>query len=237
MPLRESKGNMYSFLNEMSGGNGYTWNPIRGACLHQCSYCYVPRIMRGKQGELRLDEKDLRTDLGNGRFIFVGSSTDMWATDVLGEWITEIYCCCLININNTYLFQTKNPIRFHGYFFLACKMKENFIYGTTIETNRQYPCMGKAPDTNERSNAIKYLREQSCRTMITIEPILDFDLDDLIKLIQFASPEWVNIGADSQGHHLPEPSAEKVEALIERLRVFTTVKIKSNLKRITGGNE
>ena len=223
--------NMYSFLNEMSGGNGYTWNPIRGACLHQCSYCYVPRIMRGKQGELRLDEKDLRTDLGSGHFIFVGSSTDMWAKGIDENWIFKVLRYCEEFPENTYLFQSKNPSGFITDSFIKS------VFATTIETNRRYECMGTAPATDMRAAKMSRLSANRFRTMITIEPILDFDLDDLIKLIQFASPEWVNIGADSQGHHLPEPSAEKVKALIEQLSLFTTVKIKSNLKRITGGND
>jgi DNA repair photolyase len=34
MPLNPSKGNMYPFVT-------HTWNPIRGKCPHDCSYCYM----------------------------------------------------------------------------------------------------------------------------------------------------------------------------------------------------
>ena len=51
-------------------------------------------------------------------------------------------------------------------------------------------------------------------------------------MIKSINPEWVNIGADSKGHKMPEPSKEKVLALIEQLKLFTDVKIKDNLKRI-----
>lgn len=44
--------------------------------------------------------------------------------------------------------------------------------------------------------------------------------------------EQVNIGADSGGNHLPEPSAAKVLALIEELVKFTTVERKKNLARL-----
>jgi hypothetical protein len=43
-----------------------------------------------------------------------------------------------------------------------------------------------------------------------------------------------NIGADSGNNHLPEPSAEKVLALIEELGRFTTIARKRNLGRILG---
>jgi len=217
MPLRESKGNMYGFVT-------HTWNPIKGRCPHGCEYCYMRRF---PLKDLRLDEKELRTDLGSGRFIFVGSSTDMWAEAVPLEWIAKVIRWCDLR-DNTYLFQSKNPNRFHQIY-----LPESFkhIFATTIETNRRYPCMGKAPAVEERAQAMERLWFH--RRMITIEPILDFDLPELLALIRTAHPEWVNIGADSKGHGLPEPGAEKLGELIKRLREFTEVRIKSNLARIT----
>ena len=68
--------------------------------------------------------------------------------------------------------------------------------------------------------------------MVTIEPIMDFDVGELTDQIRQCRPEWVNIGADSKGHNLPEPPAEKIRALIEELGKFTEVKLKANLKRL-----
>ncbi len=34
MPLNETKGNMYGFVT-------HTWNPVKGICPHNCSYCYM----------------------------------------------------------------------------------------------------------------------------------------------------------------------------------------------------
>jgi hypothetical protein len=42
----------------------------------------------------------------------------------------------------------------------------------------------------------------------------------------------VNIGADSGNNRLPEPSPEKIAALIEALRPYTRVYLKPNLKRL-----
>jgi hypothetical protein len=69
---------------------------------------------------------------------------------------------------------------------------------------------------------------------VTIEPILDFDLDEMVDLIKRCEPIQVNIGADSGNHKLPEPSKEKVLQLIDVLNEFTLVKRKKNLKRIIG---
>ena len=47
-----------------------------------------------------------------------------------------------------------------------------------------------------------------------------------------AKPIQVNIGADSGGNNLPEPSKEKIIELIFELEKFTKVKQKKNLKRL-----
>jgi hypothetical protein len=67
---------------------------------------------------------------------------------------------------------------------------------------------------------------------ITIEPIMDFDIDIMVQLIMDCNAKQVNIGADSGENNLPEPSKEKVLELISELEKFTIVHQKSNLKRI-----
>ena len=66
-------------------------------------------------------------------------------------------------------------------------------------------------------------------TMITIEPILDFDLNEFVEMLIDVNPTWINIGADSGNNNLPEPSPEKIIALINAL---PNIKIKNNLKRL-----
>ena len=61
---------------------------------------------------------------------------------------------------------------------------------------------------------------------------MDFDVMPLATMIAAIEPEWVNIGADSQGHKLPEPDTDKIEDLMEKLRTFTKVIPKDNLKRL-----
>jgi hypothetical protein len=68
--------------------------------------------------------------------------------------------------------------------------------------------------------------------MITIEPVMDFDVITFADMILSCKPVQVNIGADSGNNHLPEPSPEKIAALIEALQPFTRVHLKKNLKRL-----
>ena len=101
--LNPSKGNMYPFVS-------HTWNTVKGKCPHNCSYCYMKRF--GKQSDLHFDEKELKTDLGEGNFIFVGSSCDMWADAIPGLWIKATLEHCR-QFQNKYLFCFKIIIRFH----------------------------------------------------------------------------------------------------------------------------
>ncbi len=68
--------------------------------------------------------------------------------------------------------------------------------------------------------------------MLSVEPVMDFDLVPFVGWIKAIAPEFVSVGADSKGHKLPEPKALKLIALIEALEQFTEVKQKLNLKRL-----
>ena len=220
--LNTVKGNMYSFVT-------HTWNTIKGRCPHDCLYCYTKRW--GEQKPIRLDEKELKIQLGENKFIFVGSSCDMWADEIPDVWIdrTLNVCDCF---KNKYLFQSKNPARFNTY---AEYLPRKSVIGTTIETNRYYPEMGHAPKIIDRSEQMAVIR--GCgfplSLMITIEPIMDFDLKPMVKRISDIEPNWVNIGANTSSQvKLPEPAPEKVQELIFELEKITEVKIKKNMKRL-----
>lgn len=228
--LRPTKGNMYGFIT-------HTWNPIKGECPHGCTYCYMKRW--GAQKPLHLDEREMRTDLGSGNYIFVGSSTDMWAEAVPLTWIKQVLHKCYTANGNKYLMQTKNPLRVEQYArnsFLWTWQFMDFVFCTTLETNRDTKSISpNAPSTEKRAQAMNVLHKNGLHTMVTIEPIMDFDLEPFTDMIMQCNPCQVNIGADSGRHGLPEPSMEKVKALIFALR-DKGIKVvqKKNLLKITG---
>ena len=216
--LNKQKGNMYSFVTD-------TKNYAKGKCEHDCVYCYMKVYT---QKNIRLDETEFKEDMGSDKFIFVGSSTDMWSDKIPREWIERILAHCMVYPHNIYLYQTKNPLR-----YIEFAKPPKFVLGTTIETNREdlIRLYSKAPTIENRVYWMMQLPTLT-RKMVTIEPIMDFDLIELVTIIKNIKPEWVNIGADSKGHKLPEPSKEKIEALIKELKTFTEVKIKDTLKRL-----
>lgn len=227
MGLNLSKGDMYKFVN-------YTWNPIKGKCLHDCSYCYMKQI-NPNANPPRLAEYELNTDLGCGRSIFIGSSTDMFAEDIPSEWIARVLDYCYQNRNmllpNAYLLQSKNPKRFLE--FINHPIMERVVFCTTIETNRFYPeIMNKAPRIDERVEAMEEIARLGRPTMVTAEPLMQFDHEEMVSFIRRCSPKLVNIGRNSYRRIvLPEPTQEEVQQLIaelKSLKSFTKVNVKDN---------
>ncbi len=218
-------GNMYEFVT-------YMYSPIRGKCKHECTYCYVVDTAKRYHRPLKdlfIDRRDLKKDLGTGETVFVCYTCDLFADDVPAEWIEAVLAHLCEYPGNRYLLQSKNPKRMLDF---TDKFPPDVLLGATIETNRKEYYESKAPNFMERAKALGRLFNKGYETMVTIEPILDFDLDELVELIVIASPVWVNVGADSKGHDLPEPSPEKVAALIKRLKEETDVELKRNIDRI-----
>jgi DNA repair photolyase len=227
MALKKPTGDMYPFVD-------WIWNPVSGRCSHNCSYCYVKRIAKRfhhEQAEPHIVKAELHTNLGRGNKIFVCSGCDLFARDVPDEYIIGVINHAHLFSYNTYLFQTKNPERFASP--LIGLSAEQDILCTTIETDQYLPeIMRNAPEPSVRAEYLSAMRENGFRTMVTIEPIMEFCLESMLSLIRKIWPKQVNIGADTGNNHLPEPSPEKIAALVGALRSFTRVHLKNNLKRL-----
>lgn len=218
--------NMYEWITEKN------INPLRGRCLHECSYCYAlnsprPGMKLKYSGPIMLDEKVLKSKVSGGTR-FLCSCNDLFAEGVKEEYITDIINWAARQ-KTTWAVQTKNP-KNELFLHLIKQTPDNFLVGTTIETNRDTSEFSKAPHPKDR--VVKGL------DYVTIEPIMDFDLLELVEMIKEIEPRFINIGADSRPprqRDLPEPSKPKVLQLIQQLEQFTEVRQKKNLKRILDG--
>ena len=221
MSINIQKGNMYGFVT-------HTWNTVKGKCPHDCSYCYMKRF---PQPELHFDEKELKTNLGEGNFIFIGSSCDMFADKIPKEWIEKTLEHCCKYPDNKYLFQSKNPHRFK-YFING--YPKNTILCSTIETNRidLFNYSGGTQFTNRTYELKNLSKLYYMPIIVTVEPIIDFNLLQFVEILKEVNPFQINIGSDSGNNHLPEPSKEKILELISELEKFTVVHQKQNLKRL-----
>jgi len=223
MMMNEAKSNMYSWCS-------HTWNPIRGTCSFSCKYCFMKRF---PLGPLRLDERELSTDLGKGHVIFIGSSCDMFANNVPKEWVFKVLEYCRRFPDNTYVFQSKNP---EAFIFFRHDFPCNTLLGITLESNRDLASISLAPSPEKRIVDFANPLLAPFRKFINIEPVLELDVEALLAMIWRVKPVFVSIGSDSKGHHLSEPSKEKIFKLIGMLNESgIEVRVKDNLRRLTNG--
>lgn len=240
MAVVKAKGNMYPWVTHLH-------THLRGKCSHGCEYCYVQAMERRYggghySGPLRLSEKEfacsydttrIRKEAAEAGFdhpiIFEEHCNDLFQEAVETVWIDLITGHCRRWPENVYVFQTRNTERAAR---LAHLLPEGAMLGTTIETNRQAP--GNAPHPKHRAlGLMRELYAEGIRRFVTIEPILDFDVDGMLELLDIVRPAFVNIGADSKGHGLVEPVADKVLDLIDGIRKMgVDIRQKTNLERI-----
>jgi len=218
---------MYPWVTHMHAELG-------GECVHKCKYCYVdnPRWGRAPRycGQVRLIEKETKTRLGSGNVIFKEHMNDLFAARVPNEIIQMVLIHCQKYPDNTYVFQSKNPWRFQWFNYPQSKL----IFGTTIETNRDiHKSISVAPKPIDRMKAMCADNMKSVDKFVTIEPVMDFDVDMLASWIDKIRPRFLNLGADSKNHNLPEPSIDKIYALVEKLKEYgIELREKHNLKRL-----
>jgi hypothetical protein len=234
MSLNKATGNMYPWVT-------HTWSVLHGACPHRCTYCYVKKgRTKGLpcyQGLPRFNEKDRDINLGCGKTIFVAHTSDLFAEGVPMDVVSVILAKCNQYRFNEYVIQSKDPKRA---MIWSSVLPERLILGTTIETDDKELLSGLsiAPPPERRAIIIRGAKGGQCqKTFITVEPIMRFS-DGFKWLLGGARPDFINIGADSKGCHLPEPTAEETIRLIEQLRAGEIeVRLKDNLTRIIGKEE
>jgi len=230
MAIKKSKGNMYDWIS-------HTHSHLRGKCSHECGYCYVQsmasrfdEVKEKYSGKVELIEEELKVDYGDGKLIFVEHMNDLFAKEIPDHFIERILSHTVEYPKSNYVLQTKNPSRYIEWLEL---IRPDTILGTTIESNRVYGIMGKAPTPFNRLVGIHDAMEAGQKTFITIEPILNFDLDEFVEMLVWAKPSFVNIGADSKGHGLDEPEYDKIMSLYEKLiESNIEVRKKINLERL-----
>lgn len=204
------------------------WNPVVG-CDHNCSYCWardlalgrlkhLPRYQDGFEPRLIPGELDKRF---RGGLIFVSDMGDLFGQWVPRRWIERVIVAIKRSPNATFLMLTKNPLR---YFDFVGQMPENVILGVTIETNRDLG-ITKAPAPFWRFQYFWSLPWE--RKMVSIEPIMDFDLNVFPHWLELIKPEAVYVGYDNHNKHLEEPTLEKTRELIKDLEQFTEVRVKT----------
>ena len=171
----EKKTNMYKL-------SASQWNPFAG-CEHECTYCkssFQEQLKRWAKKNCcecyeftphtrpeRLSRSLQKTKYM--QFIFTCSSGDIaFCNDRHLEKIIDVI---RQRPNKTFLIQSKDFQTFSRAVF-----PKNVILGTTLETNRDElaEAISKAPNPSQRYKDFLDVRHDL--KMVTIEPVMDFDI-------------------------------------------------------------
>jgi len=216
-----------------------TWNPYVG-CRFNCIYC-VPSFQRQAKRRRRWCEKcyeykphfhpERLSRLPNTKVIFACAYGDIAFANL--DWVDEIIKVIENHPEKTFYLQTKDPEAFRNFNDIY-GLPDNLLLGVTLETNedifmtpsrfRHYHQISLAPSPRKRLNCIMEIR--NLIDYITIEPILDFSWSFLEDL-RTVNPRFIYVGYDNHNCQLPEPTQNKTMKLIEELRKFTEVRLKT----------
>ena len=220
-----------------------TWNPITG-CLHGCLYCWSRKLVeerlkyrtkKYREGfKPKFHVEELKKSFRPNEFVFVSDMGDAFGWWVPDEWILRVLEHIMKFPKTTFLLLTKNPKRYIHYMDIF-KKADNIILGCTIETNdvELYTSnnISQAPTPDKRISIMRYLSMRGFKTMISIEPILDFKLDSFVSSIKGINPMFVYVGYDNYNNRLPEPPLNKTLKLIRRLREEGILVYKKTVRR------
>jgi len=228
--------------NNMYSRSVYQWNPFVG-CKFDCVYCkssFQAQAKRQKHRCIkcynyephehpeRLEQRLPRT--GYMQFIFTCSMGDISFCST--EYLEKIIDRIRREKDKTFLIQSKNPKTFN-----RVKFPSNVILGTTIETNRLVLCgeVSKAPNSFVRNIDLGRIKHNL--KMVTIEPVLDFVLPEMVDFIKDLNPCMIWIGYDSKKNNLPEPPIEKVRELHWQLSKMGIVVMLKRIREMPNGKE
>lgn len=179
----------------------YTWNPVTG-CRRSCSYCYAQKIherfYKTPFSDIVFHSKRIADKQPKKpSIIFVGSMSDVAYWD--RNWIDIILGVCKANMQNTYMFLSKDPKAYCGY-----NWPSNTMQGLTIEK-----C-----ESEETRRALWFHALNCPSPFLSIEPLLGIVAPDRrLKLEMF---ERVIVGAMT-GKKVVAPKPEWIESVIDNI--------------------
>ena len=215
-----------------------TWNPFVG-CGWDCKYCWARKMAKRLPCEkckkfIPHFHPERFKRIPKSGFVFVGDMGDLWwaayvsqgpeyhlLLDDLLDLITEaLQKAKKARKRLAFFFETKAPEVYQQYWPIDEWDGYEVWASVTIETNRAELTrqFSKAPDPEKRFRDMYWFALDWPITHVSIEPIMDFDLDVMLEWIECIEPFKVSIGYDNYGHKLPEPPLSKTRELIRRLK-------------------
>jgi hypothetical protein len=225
----ESRSRMF----QVGGKPMKTWNCFVG-CLFDCTYCNARKLAltRLKNSPRYLNgfaphqiDSDLKKTFSPGEFVFIAYMGDI--SFVNSHFLAAILGRVAEQPHVNFLVCTKNP---RAYRYWPPPLPSNLILGVTLETTYDLE-LSNAPAPYERFQHL--LAVSHPRKFISIEPICDFNLPEMLRWVKLIRPEIVEVGADNYSNNLPEPPWLKVQGLLKGLQsICPTVVEKKGLHRL-----
>lgn len=217
------------------GSGSSNWNVFVG-CGFGCSYCFAKKAALSilkhtphfRDGFTpHLVQKELTRSFKAQEFVCISWLGDIsFATPDELERILEK---AEQFAQTEFLLLTKDPARLLA---KSPPLPENFVVGASIESNRDY-FLSKAPPPIDRLKGLSRANRKS----LSLEPVLDFDLDILINWIELLHPEYVVVGPPYLRSHLLPPPPEKLSELLFSLKAFCqNVVVKKGLETVPGSS-
>jgi uncharacterized Fe-S cluster-containing radical SAM superfamily protein len=216
-----AKGSSAKVTTHMYAGTK-TWNPFKG-CKFDCSYCkpsFQTQAKRQKHNCAKCyryephEHPERLAKIPKAATVFVCGNGDI-------AFCKPAYLKRIVEAikshgrqETTFYLQTKRPDCLKS--FLKT-LPENVVLVTTLETNRDagYEKVStKAPKPSERFR--QFLDLDYPAKLVTIEPVMDFDVEEFADWIIRINPLYVWLGLNSRDKQvqLPEPSPEKLKRFV-----------------------
>lgn len=204
-----------------------TWSPFKG-CNWDCLYCrpsFQQQAKRQKHLCLRCytytphEHPERLGRIPSAKIVFVAGNGDICFADpgYTRRILDAIRAKNLTRPQTTYYLQSKQPGCF-GQFL--DELPPNIVLVTTLETNRDagYDAVSKAPPPSERYRQFAALDYP--RKVVTIEPVMDFDLGEFSQWMLDLRPQYIWLGFNSRPGQvaLPEPDAAKFKSFWRALK-------------------
>ena len=175
-------------------------------------------------------EKNLEKIYGDGKFVFVCDCIDIFHP-YIPDWIIRRVLEWIGRCNRAmFLLLTKNPRRF---FDFKDEIPVNVCLGVTVESNINYK-YGSSPPQDERLKVFADLANDvqlfQYARLISVEPVMGFDLDSFYWNIRFCLPDCVVIGYDNHNSKLVEPYEKDVLKLIGMLEKAGIIVIRKTIR-------
>jgi len=172
------------------------------------------------------------TKIPKAKTVFVAANGDICFAppDIVNKILLACHRHLKKNPDTEFYFQSKHPRCFKP--FLTSLPKTSILV-TTLETNYDYDyrVLSSAPPPQERYRDFKELDWP--RKIVTVEPIIEFDMKEFLNMIAQIDPMKVYVGYNTRPKacDLPEPSLEKTKKLIQLIREMEIEVEEKNMDR------